>query len=47
MDPKYYGYVEMGLVFVVVVLPLVWQLIVTKRSLREDRERAEREKREG
>jgi hypothetical protein len=39
LDPNYYGYVEMGLVFVVVVLPLVWQLIVTKRSLRADRER--------
>lgn len=44
MDPSSYGYVEMGLVFVVVVLPLVWQLIITKRSLRADREQAEREK---
>jgi hypothetical protein len=39
MDPNSYGLVEMAASFGVVLLFLVWQLIVTRRGIREQRER--------
>jgi hypothetical protein len=38
-----YGLIEMVLFFGVLLAFLIWQLIVTRRSIREDRERARRE----
>jgi hypothetical protein len=39
MDPNSYGLVEMVASFGIVLLVLVWQLIVTRRGIREQRER--------
>ncbi len=43
MGESSYGLVEMVFSFGVVLAILIWQLIVTRRSIREDRERARRE----
>jgi hypothetical protein len=43
-DSSAYGFVELVFAFGVVLAVLIWQLIVTRRSLREDRERAARDK---
>ena len=44
MNPDDYGLVEMALSFGVLLVFLVWQLVVTRRGLRADRERAEVDK---
>jgi hypothetical protein len=38
-----YGLVEIVFSFGVILAILIWQLIVTRRSIREDRDRARRE----
>jgi hypothetical protein len=38
-----YGLVEMVFSFGVILAILIWQLIVTRRGIREDRDRARRE----
>ena len=43
MGESAYGLVEIVFAFGVVLAILIWQLVVTRRSIREDRERAERE----
>jgi flagellar biosynthesis/type III secretory pathway M-ring protein FliF/YscJ len=45
MSESLYGLVEMLLFFGVLLAFLIWQLVVTRRSLRNDRERAQRETR--
>jgi hypothetical protein len=39
VTPDDYGLVEMALVFGAVLVFLVWQLVVTRRGLKEHRER--------
>jgi hypothetical protein len=41
-----YGLVEMVFSFGVILAFLIWQLVVTRRSIREDRERSKREARD-
>ena len=41
-----YGVIEMVFSFGVIFAILIWQLVVTRRSIREDRERARREARD-
>jgi hypothetical protein len=43
MSESLFGLVEMLLFFGVLLAFLVWQLVVTRRGLRKDRERAQRE----
>lgn len=43
MGESAYGLVEIVFSFGVVLAILIWQLVVTRRSIREDRERARRE----
>ena len=43
MSESLYGLVEMLLFFGVLLAFLIWQLVVTRRSLRKDRELAQRE----
>jgi flagellar biosynthesis/type III secretory pathway M-ring protein FliF/YscJ len=43
MSESLYGLVEMLLFFGVLLAFLIWQLVVTRRSLRKDRERAQSE----
>ena len=43
MSESLYGLVEMLLFFGVLLAFLTWQLVVTRRSVRKDRERAQRE----
>ncbi len=45
-DSSGYGLVETILFFGVILAFLIWQLIVTRRSIREDLERAQREPRD-
>jgi hypothetical protein len=44
MNPDDYGLVEMALSFGALLVFLIWQLIVTRRGVKADRERAAREK---
>jgi hypothetical protein len=44
---EYYGAIEMVFSFGVILAILIWQLVVTRRSIRKDRERAQREARDG
>lgn len=46
MSESLYGLVEMLLFFGVLLVFLIWQLIVTRRSLRIDRELARRDARD-